>query len=119
MSSPTQKIGVWGEDQACQFLIRNGFILLDRNYHSTQGEIDIVAKKFDDYYFIEVKTRRVGPFATDLSITYRKKQKFLKTIRHYCYHKKINPEGSLITAGLLVIVSAHLKQVRFRLAVIY
>ncbi len=118
MSSYLQKMGAWGEDQACKFLVRKGFVILDRNYHSTQGEIDIVARLAEDYYFIEVKTRNAGSLATDLSITSSKKNKFCKTVKHYCFKKNIT-EGSQIFAGLLVIINKATKLVRFRLAVFY
>jgi putative endonuclease len=117
MQRPTNKlVGQWGENQACQFLIRQGFIILDRNYYSTQGEIDIIAKKDQDLYFIEVKTRRSHDLANDLAITQSKKTKFQKTIKHYCYYHNIT-EGSFIFAGLIVEVDKIKKQLKFRLAV--
>jgi len=118
MKGTNQSFGKWGEDQACNFLLRQGFIILDRNYFSTQGEIDIVAKKKEDYYFIEVKTRHVGPLATDLSITKHKKYKFQKTLKQYCFKKSIT-EGSFIFAGLVVVVNKFKKSINFRLVVFY
>ena len=54
--SDTKKIGKIGEDIACQFLIRKGFRILDRNYRKEYGEIDIVAEKSGIVRFVEVKT---------------------------------------------------------------
>lgn len=115
---PTQRksFGDWGEHQACGFLERQGFQILDRNIHATVGEIDIVGKKGEDYYFIEVKTRRSGDLANDLSITKTKRQKMEKMVGWYCYKKGII-EGSQILAGLLVVVDTDKKSVNFRLAV--
>ena len=42
---------------ACGFLAKHGYQIIDRNYHCQGGEVDIVAKKGDEYYFVEVKTR--------------------------------------------------------------
>ncbi len=117
LQKKNKSFGAWGETQACLFLERQGFSVLERNYHATVGEIDIVAKKDDDYYFVEVKTRREGALATDASITFFKRRKLEKTIRHYCYHRNIGTTVSLVTAGLLVIVKETKKQVYFRLAV--
>ena len=61
--------GKWGEDLAVKFLIGRGFKVIERNFFTTVGEIDIIAKKGDDYYFVEVKTRLDSELATDLSIT--------------------------------------------------
>jgi putative endonuclease len=116
MPSRNTIIGDWGEEQACQFLLRNGFVVLERNYHSTQGEIDIIAQKGGDYYFVEVKTRLQPEMSTDLAITKAKQYKFQKTMKHYCYHRDIT-QGSFIFAGLLVEVDKIKKQLKFRLAV--
>jgi putative endonuclease len=115
---PTRKkiFGDWGENQACNFLERQGFEILDRNIHATVGEIDVVGKKGEDYYFIEVKTRRAGDLANDLSITKRKREKMEKMVRWYCYKKGI-VEGSQVVAGLLVTVDKEKNLVNFRLAV--
>ena len=115
---PTKKrsFGDWGEEQACGFLERKGFTILDRNIHATVGEIDIVSKKGEDYYFIEVKTRRAGDLANDLSITKNKRVKMEKMVGWYCYKKGI-VEGSQILAGLLVTVNKEHKTISFRLAV--
>lgn len=55
-TSDSQKIGQLGEDIACKFLMKHGFSVLERNYTRKWGEIDIVAKKGEMIYFIEVKS---------------------------------------------------------------
>jgi len=55
-TSESQKIGKLGEDIACKFLMKHGFVVLERNYTQKWGEIDIVAQKDDKLYFIEVKS---------------------------------------------------------------
>lgn len=111
-----QTIGRWGEEQAVAFLVRRSFTIVERNYHATVGEIDIVARLGEDWYFIEVKTRRAGELANDLSITPAKKRKFEKTVKHYCYKRNVD-SGSFILAGLMVVVERSTKTVAFRLAV--
>lgn len=111
-----KKIGRWGEDQACAFLIRHGFFIKERNFYSTVGELDIIAEKDGDYYFVEVKTRAVGELASDLAITSAKKHKLKKTVLKYCYQRNISETG-IILASLLVIYSFFLKKASFRFVV--
>ncbi len=51
-----QRIGQIGEDFACQYLEKNGYKVLERNYLKKWGEIDIVAKKGNKLHFVEVKS---------------------------------------------------------------
>lgn len=51
-----QKIGQIGEDIACEYLEKNGYRLVERNYLKKWGEIDIIAMKGSKLYFIEVKS---------------------------------------------------------------
>ena len=51
------EIGGIGEDLACQFLIKNRYKILKRNYREKFDEIDIVARSIDKtLVFCEVKT---------------------------------------------------------------
>lgn len=59
-TSNSQKIGELGEGIACDFLVKHGFSILDRNYTKKWGEIDIIAQKGDKRYFIEVKSTSVS-----------------------------------------------------------
>lgn len=113
-----KRIGKWGEDEACKFLIRQGFEVIEQNYHTPVGEIDIVARKGDDFYFVEVKTRYAGPMEYDTAITAGKKHKMKKTIANYCSRRNLRDVG-LIPTSLMVIIDKMKKTVSFRLAVIY
>src|SRR3979411_2331621 len=47
-----------GENLACQFLRKNGYKILYRNFRGrTGGEIDVVCRDGDTLVFVEVKTR--------------------------------------------------------------
>lgn len=107
-----RRIGMWGEEQASQFLQRKGFVILDRNFYTTQGEIDIIAKKGDDIYFIEVKTRSDKSLANSDAITYFKKNKLEKAKAVYCYKKNIGGVG-IVLAGLILKVDKINKTVKF------
>ena len=55
-TSPTQKIGEIGENIATKFLMKQGFVILDRNYTKKWGELDIVTEKKGKIHFVEVKS---------------------------------------------------------------
>ncbi len=49
--------GKKGEEIAVNYLLENGFEILEKNFRSKFGEIDIVAQKGGKLFFVEVKTR--------------------------------------------------------------
>lgn len=54
--SKTQQIGLSGETICSTWLQYNNFTIIERNYTTSAGEIDIIAKKDDILHFIEVKS---------------------------------------------------------------
>ncbi|MDH7476595.1 MAG: YraN family protein [Microgenomates group bacterium] len=50
-------IGDRGEIIAINFLLSQGFKILEKKYRTPLGEIDIIANKNEKLFFIEVKTR--------------------------------------------------------------
>ncbi len=118
MSRIKKDVGDWGEEMAVAFLRRQKFEILGRNFHTVFGEIDIVAKTGDDYYFIEVKTRPKGEWASDLAITAEKKRRLWKSVKSYCYRYNIGDDVGIILAGLIVAFDRSEKKVDFRLVVL-
>src|SRR3989339_1083532 len=108
-----RKMGEWGEDLACAWLGRKGFEIVERNFYTTVGEIDIIAKIGDDFYFIEVKTRRVGEMANDLAITREKWRRLEKTVGRYCW--KHGVVGGIILAALIIAVDKSKGTAKLRL----
>jgi putative endonuclease len=53
-------LGRAGEEAAARHLIRRGFAIVERNYRTRWGELDIVAFDGSVLAFCEVKTRRGG-----------------------------------------------------------
>jgi len=85
-----QRLGKFGEDLACQFLIRHDYIIVERNYHTQDGEIDIVATKSGEFYFIEVKTRStLNSGYPEESFDEIKKQRFELAVADYLDKKDL------------------------------
>ena len=52
------ELGHRGEDVACRYLEKEGYVIKDRNWRSGKKELDIIAFDKDELVIIEVKTRR-------------------------------------------------------------
>ncbi|MDD3817774.1 MAG: YraN family protein [Thiovulaceae bacterium] len=70
------------ESLACTFLFDAGFSVLERNFYSRFGEIDIIAFKEDVLHFIEVKSGEDYEHAIQ-NITPSKLSKIIKTAQIY------------------------------------
>ena len=70
--------GNLAEDKACEFLLNNGFMIIERNFYSRFGEIDIIATKDGVLHFIEVKSGLDYESAIQ-NITPKKLSRLIKT----------------------------------------
>ena len=83
----TKQLGIDGENAVCQWLEQHGFILLERNYLTRTGEVDIIASKDDTVAFVEVKTRHDHYFPLAQTVTWRKQQRIIKAAQHFILSK--------------------------------
>ncbi|MCD6330499.1 MAG: YraN family protein [Candidatus Cloacimonetes bacterium] len=80
----SKTFATFGEDTAVQFLKDRNYTIIERNYHSPYGEIDIICSKDGVLVFVEVKARRSHSFGEALdAVTESKRQKIIKTTYHY------------------------------------
>lgn len=83
-------IGAEGERIAVRFLKKRGYKILQRNYRSKGGEIDIVCYDHGCIVFVEVKTRFSNVYgAPELAVNETKRRQIIKTASHYIVQKKI------------------------------
>lgn len=69
-------LGSEGEDFAVRFLRGKGYSILEKNFKTSIGEIDIIARNGDALVFIEVKTRTNDSFGYPFeAVTERKRHK--------------------------------------------
>lgn len=85
-----RKTGMEKEETACRFLVSQGYEVLERNFYSRCGEIDIVARDGEYLAFIEVKYRKSADFGyPSEAVNDRKQQKIRKTAEYYLYRHNL------------------------------
>lgn len=78
------KHGQQAEKTALSFLIKKGLVLLEKNYHSRRGEIDIIMLDKQELVFVEVRYRKSDSFGSGLeSVDSRKQAKIQATAETY------------------------------------
>ena len=81
------KLGILGEKQAKDFLIKNKYKIIKTNYTCPVGEIDIIAKQKDVIVFVEVKTRTSAKFGLPRESVTPFKQNKIRSVAT-CYLKE-------------------------------
>jgi len=70
-------LGKAGEQIAVDLLISKGFAILERNWHFSHKEIDIIARDHNDIVVVEVKTRNAPVRELPEQASNRQKRQFL------------------------------------------
>jgi putative endonuclease len=80
--------GKQSERLACQYLEQQGLLLLEQNYHSYHGEIDLIMQDKQDIVFVEVRSRSSIAYGSALeSINRPKMKKLIITALQYLQKK--------------------------------
>ncbi|HHY68927.1 MAG TPA: YraN family protein [Bacillota bacterium] len=76
--------GFEAENAACEYLKTQGYHIMQRNFTSRYGEIDIIAYDEDILAFIEVRYRKNGGLVTpEESVSHDKIRRIKLTVRDY------------------------------------
>jgi putative endonuclease len=93
MHTKRNMLGIDGEARVANYLTRQGFTILARNYMGRQGEVDIIALKDDVLAFVEVKTRSYHYLNPEEIITPNKQKRITLTAQTFItsheYHDKV------------------------------
>jgi putative endonuclease len=76
--------GAQAEQWAAQYLSRQGLKLVEQNYRSRYGEIDLIMRDGEALVFVEVRLRGNADFGgAAASIDARKQQRIIRTAQQY------------------------------------
>ncbi len=89
MLNKKQKFGKKSESLAASYLKKQGYKILELNYRSMLGEIDIIAKDKNTIVFVEVKARSSNLYGNPKYAVTPKKQKKISMVALY-YLKTTN-----------------------------
>ena len=85
------ELGKKGEQLAINFLVKNGYVILDKNWRYQKAEIDIIAQKKETLAVVEVKTRSSIDFGNPQDFVNPKKIKLIvSAIDEYVISKDLD-----------------------------
>lgn len=85
------QLGRLGENLACEYLVKKGYKIIDRNFRQKWGELDIISKAPDrTLVFVEVKAMQENPggLRPEDQLTKAKLKKLKKTASLYAGHRQ-------------------------------
>lgn len=87
------ELGKKGEQLAVDFLLSNGYAIVERNYRFEKAEVDIIAQKEDVLAIVEVKTRSTADFGNPQDFVKPKQIKnLIKAVDEYVTENELDVE---------------------------
>ncbi|OGK10095.1 hypothetical protein A2767_00545 [Candidatus Roizmanbacteria bacterium RIFCSPHIGHO2_01_FULL_35_10] len=116
-----QDIGKKGEQEASKFLKSKGYRIIEQNFHTHWGEIDLIAVKDSKLSFIEVKTRSNNHFGKPYeSMTIHKINHLRRPVQYFLlkndyknYKLSLDVISIVINGDLTVNNLKHFENVAF------
>ncbi len=91
MSDARVTLGRRGEELAARALTSRGYEIVERNWRCPAGEVDVVARRDEAWYFFEVRTRRGREFGTpEESVTEAKLERMIDVALAYLSEHDLN-----------------------------
>ena len=84
-----KQLGYEGEVFVSNWLSKQGFAVVARNYATRYGEIDLVVEKNEVLAFVEVKTRAASYFPLSAVITLGKQNRLIKAAKYYIFKHNV------------------------------
>ena len=106
------EIGRRYEAKAAEFLEKQGYFILERNFQCRQGEIDLIGKEGEYLCFIEVKYRGSSSYGTPLEAVTKAKQRKISRTALYYLMKEGYPEDTPCRFDVVGMVADKAELVR-------
>ena len=111
MSLYNQVIGKNGEHLAESYLKSRGHKILEREFRTRVGEIDLITLKNNEIHFIEVKTRTNSDFGRPAEAVTREKLKHMLNSAAVYLKMMENVEGYLVSVDVMEIQMNYMEGV--------
>ncbi|WP_404342491.1 YraN family protein [Pseudoalteromonas mariniglutinosa] len=86
--------GFYYEQQAEKYLIEQGLVAIERNYHCPYGELDVIMRDGDILVFVEVKFRKNKVRGgANYALSKQKQQRLKRAIYHYLDAKQLSNQA--------------------------
>ncbi|MDE5616209.1 MAG: YraN family protein [Clostridia bacterium] len=106
-----KKAGIEGENTAIEYLKKKGYRILERNFTSKTGEIDIIAQDKNYLVFVEVKSRDNLKFGYPVeSVTLNKARKIVRTAECYLLYRK--RQNSLCRFDIIEVLKGEVNHIK-------
>ena len=114
MALKGKALGKEGEKQAARFLKKKGLKILEHNYRTRSGEIDLIAKDKQELVFVEVKTRSGEEFGSALeAVDSRKCRQIARVASEYLMkHDGFDQPTRFDVIGILIQDSVHIEHIK-------
>ncbi|HEY59101.1 MAG TPA: YraN family protein [Anaerolineae bacterium] len=121
MTKANKNLGKWGERQAAQYLIRAGIEIIEHNYYTPHGEIDLIGREEQQLIFFEVKTRTGSAFGNpEEAVTPKKKQHLINSALFYLQeHCENEPDWRIDVIAIKRKANQELEILWFKNAIEY
>jgi putative endonuclease len=103
-SSSSHERGRAGEDRAVAYLSSKGYKILDRNFRTRWGEVDIVCETGREIVFVEVKSwRSLDHQALGRAIDHRKQRRIIGAARMYLRDRRYGSDGMSVRFDVVFV----------------
>lgn len=107
-----RQLGTQKETVAAAYLEKEGYEIVERNYYTRHGEIDIIAKEEEYLVFVEVKYRSDKDYGTPAQNINKAKIKHLEySARAYLYLKGY-PDNTPVRFDVVEILGSEINLIR-------
>lgn len=89
----SRAVGARQEERVCRYLTQRGYRILERNFASRFGEIDIICERDGTLVFVEVKYRARGQAGeAEAAVGPAKRRRIIRTADYYRVRRQIGEQ---------------------------